>query len=175
MNEAVILWFTGLSGSGKSTLAEKSQSKLLQIGRKVKIIDGDEIRNNLNYSLGFSKSDIRKNNIYVAKVAKKYQNQYDYIFISLISPYKDHRQVAKEIIGENFYEIFINCPVNVCINRDVKGLYQQALSGKKNDMIGLSSNSPYEPPEYPDLILDTNELSIDEAIDKILMFLKSLS
>ena len=169
--KAKVLWFTGLSGSGKTTIALSLKEHLEKRSKKILILDGDSIRSTINRSLGYTKEDIETNNLIVANVVIDNQNNYDYIIVPIISPYKKHRKMVRELISENFHEIYINSSLDKCIERDVKGLYKRALNGEISNMIGLSSSNPYEPPTQPELIIDTIELGIDESVKEILYFL----
>lgn len=168
-----VIWFTGLSGSGKTTIATELKERLESIGKKIEIFDGDFIRNTLHKHLGFSREDIRENNKLIAELAYKKMNEFDFILVPIISPYKEDRIRAKEIIKTNFFELFINSSLKKCIERDTKGLYKKALSGEINNFIGISKSNPYESPTNPDIEIKTDELSIDKSIDKIVTFLKS--
>ena len=167
--QAFVLWFTGLSGSGKTTIALELKKKLVDKGKKVDILDGDSIRDSINLHLGFSRNDIRENNLTIAKIAKERLLNYDFILVPIISPYKNDRTEAKRIIGaENFFEVFINTPIDECINRDPKGLYKKALNGKIKNFIGICNDTPYEEPAQPDILVQTENLSINESVNKIL-------
>jgi len=152
----VVLWFTGLSGSGKTTIAKMLEAELKKRDRSVFIFDGDVIRNTRNKNLGFSRGDIRKNNRFIAGLARKRKEHYDAVLVPVISPFRKDRATARNIIGDNFFEVFINCPLSVCEKRDVKGLYKKARDGEIENFIGLSELSPYEKPLKPDIIIRTN-------------------
>lgn len=171
---ATILWFTGLSGSGKTTIAETLKDKLKNGGKSVLIIDGDSIRSTINKKLSFSEIDIKKNNLKVAELVMQKQNEYDFILIPIISPYRKHRELVKQIIGDKFYELYINCSIQECINRDVKGLYKKALNGEITNMIGIAASNPYEPPLQPDLVINTKDLPLQDSIKSILFFITQI-
>jgi len=162
-----VLYFTGLSGSGKSTLAENFQKYLDKINIRSIILDGDIIRKGLCNDLGFSK-EARKENIRriseVAKLLSSVDENY-IVMVAFISPYIEDRNNARKIIGKNFYEIYISTSLEVCENRDVKGLYKKARTGEIPNFTGVSD--PYEIPKNPELIIDTDELDIDKCIKKI--------
>jgi len=171
--KAKTIWFTGLSGSGKTTLALDLKRKLEQKGKKVEIIDGDIIRNTLHKHLGFSREDIRLNNKLIAELCKEKENQIDFILVPIISPYKEDRLNAKQIINpDNFIELHINTSLDECIRRDVKGLYKKAKQGEINNLIGFSDSNPYETPEEPNLRIDTTNKQINENSEEILNFLE---
>jgi adenylyl-sulfate kinase len=169
---AIVLWFTGLSGSGKSTIADKLKKRLEKKGKKVLIIDGDMIRNTLHKHLKFTPSDIKKNNRLTVKLCASQRPAYDYIIVSLISPFRESRKQARKKLSPDFLEIYIKAGLRECIRRDVKGLYRQALAGNIKNFIGVSKNTPYEPPEKPELVVDTKRYSPATCVKKILARLK---
>ncbi len=172
--KAKVLWFTGLSGSGKTTIALSLKEHLEKRSKKILILDGDSIRSTINRSLGYTKEDIETNNLIVANVVIDNQNNYDYIIVPIISPYKKHRKMVRELISENFHEIYINSSLDKCIERDVKGLYKRALNGELSNMIGISSSDLYETPVNPNLTLNTEELNLEDSIIKILNFISEI-
>jgi adenylylsulfate kinase len=164
MKKAKVLWFTGLSGSGKTTIALSLKDVLESLNKNVKIFDGDDVRNTIHTKLGFSESDIKKNNLIVADLVLEAQSKYDFIIVPIISPYVLHRQIVRERIKQGFFEVYIKCSIERCIERDVKGLYKKALNGEINNMIGLAKENPYEAPLDPDIVIDTEKLSLEESI-----------
>jgi len=168
-----VIWLTGLSGSGKSSLALALKDYLLAAGKKVEIIDGDAVRKNLNKHLGFSREDIRENNRLIAELAKNKIQEADFVLVPVIAPYREDRQATRDFIGPAYYEIFLNCPLEECIKRDIKGLYKKALAGEIKDFIGVSPSSPYEAPVNPDMEIKTQQTKTAEALGKIIGFLKS--
>lgn len=171
-NKAIVFWFTGLSGSGKTTIAEALSDLLIKEGSSVLILDGDSIRSTINKELSFSEEDIKTNNLKVAKLVRKNQHSYDFILVPIISPYRNHRSLVRDIINSNFNELYINCSLEECIERDTKGLYKKTLNGEKNNMIGLSKSNPYEPPQNPELVVNTKDLTLQETLDQIIAFIK---
>jgi len=159
-----VLWFTGLSGSGKSTLAENFQEYLIKNNMKSIILDGDVIRNGLCSDLRFSKEDRKENIRRISEVAKLLGSvDENYIvMVAFISPYIEDRNNARKIIGENFYEIYVSASLEVCENRDVKGLYKKARTGEIPNFTGVSD--PYEIPENPEIIVDTGMMNIEECV-----------
>ena len=148
------------------------KKELEDIGKNVDILDGDVIRNLLHSDLGFSREDIRENNRLIAELAKKRLNNYDVILVPIISPYKNDRMMARNVIGnDNFIELFVKTPVEECILRDPKGLYKKALSGKIENFIGISDSNPYEEPVYPELEIDTTKESVGRIVEKMINFL----
>ncbi len=163
---AKVLWLTGLSGSGKSTIAQALERKLYNEGFFPQVLDGDNIRIGINNNLGFSIDDRTENIRRISEVAKLYLNSGLITINSFISPTKEIRNFAKQIIGsENFIEIFINTPLEICEKRDVKGLYKKARAGEIKGFTGI--DSPYEAPENPALEVKTEDLSIEESAQKI--------
>ncbi len=161
-----VLWLTGLSGSGKSTIAQELERKLYNEGFFPQVLDGDNIRIGINNNLGFSIEDRKENIRRISEVAKLYLNSGIITINSFISPTIEIRNFAKEVIGEeNFIEVFINTPLEICEQRDVKGLYKKARAGEIKGFTGI--DSPYEAPESPDLEVKTAELSIEESAQKI--------
>ena len=169
--KAVVVWFTGLSGSGKSTLAAALERELYQRGHLCKLLDGDNIRTGINNNLGFSAEDRHENIRRIAEVSKLFLNCGVITLAAFISPTNEIRKQAREIIGdENFMEIFVNPPLNVCEQRDTKGLYQKARKGEIQNFTGISS--PFEAPENPAVDLDTSSLTVEESVEKILEVLE---
>jgi bifunctional enzyme CysN/CysC len=158
-----VIWFTGLSGSGKSTLANALEIELHSRGMRTYILDGDNIRQGLNKDLGFTDSDRVENIRRIAEVAKLMMDAGMIVMTAFISPFKREREMARELIGsESFVEVYLSTSLEVCEERDVKGLYQQTRSGKIPNMTGI--NSAYETPENPDYTLDTDKHSLSESI-----------
>lgn len=162
-----VLWFTGLSGSGKSTIAEALERKLYAQGYFVKVLDGDNIRSGINKNLGFSLEDRQENIRRIAEVAKLFLDSGVIVLCSFVSPTIEIRNVAKGIIGDqDFKEVFINTPLEVCESRDVKGLYKKARAGEIKGFTGI--DSPYEPPKDPYLDIKTENKTIEECVLPIL-------
>jgi adenylyl-sulfate kinase len=175
MERGFTLWFTGLSGAGKSTLSAPIADRLRTAGYRVEVLDGDEVRTHLSKGLGFSKEDRDTNIRRIGWVAKTLAKHGVVAITAAISPYKDIRQeVRREVsdAGAGFVEIFVDCPVNVLAERDVKGLYKKALAGEIKHFTGVSD--PYEAPDNPDVVVDTSRESIDESVAKILTKLREL-
>ncbi len=168
---STVIWFTGLSGSGKSTIAQGLKVCLEKKNNTVLILDGDTIRSEKTKNLGFSREDIRTNNKIIAQIAVEKKKEYDYILVPVISPYREDREMARNIIGKNFIELFINCPIETCIEKDVKGLYKKALNGEIKDFIGIAETNPYESPIFPEITINTNTENVTKSIEKIIFFL----
>ena len=161
------IWFTGLSGAGKSTIANALEQALCINGKYTMVLDGDNIRTGLNYDLGFTEKDRVENIRRIAQVAKLMNDAGLITLVSCISPFADDRQMAKQIIGEvSFIEVYISTPLQECIRRDVKGLYQKAKNGEIPNFTGISS--PYEAPTAPNIDIDTTKYTISEAVEMIL-------
>ena len=168
--QSKVLWLTGLSGSGKSTIAQHLERKLFNEGFFAQVLDGDNIRSGINNNLGFSIEDRKENIRRIAEIAKLYLNSGVITINSFISPTKAIRHFAKTIIGkEDFIEIYINAPLEVCEQRDVKGLYQKARKGEIKEFTGI--DSPYEAPENPDLEIHSDKQSVEESVNQIFNFL----
>jgi len=170
-HKSVILWFTGLSGAGKSTLAHAVEEKLHLSGCRTFVLDGDNVRHGLCGDLGFSDQDRRENIRRIAEVAKLMLEAGVITLTAFISPFNAERQQARELMPTNdFIEIYCQCDIAVCEQRDVKGLYKKARSGEIAQFTGISS--PYEPPVNPELIIDTDLFSLDECVEQVLALLK---
>lgn len=157
------VWLTGLSGAGKSTLAIALERVLVDAGRAVYVLDGDNVRHGLNSDLGFSPKDRQENIRRVSEVARLMNDAGLIVITAFISPYRDDRRMARKIIGsERFLEVYLSTPLAVCEARDPKGLYQRARRGEVPDFTGI--NAPYEAPDAPELVLNTSEIKVDEAV-----------
>ena len=167
-----VVWFTGLSGSGKSTIANILEQKLHTIGKRTYLLDGDNVRHGLNKDLGFTDADRVENIRRVAEVSKLMVDAGLITLVSFISPFKSERQMARDLLSsDEFFEIFINTPLEECEKRDPKGLYKKARVGELKNFTGI--DSLYEEPENPDLILDTASSNAEELTDQIINFLQS--
>ena len=165
-----VIWFTGLSGSGKSTIANALEVELHALGQRTYILDGDNIRQGLNKDIGFTDADRVENIRRIAEVSKLMMDAGLVVITAFISPFRREREMARELIGtEDFLEVFINTSLEVCEQRDVKGLYKKARTGQIPNLTGV--NSPYEAPQSPDIVIDTDQLSVAQAV-KYLIELK---
>lgn len=160
------IWFTGLSGSGKSTLANELEKRLVAMGRHTMLLDGDNIRMGLNKNLGFTEVDRVENIRRIAEVAKLMNDAGLIVLTAFISPYQKDRENAREIIGDDFFEIYVSTPIEECEKRDVKGLYKKARNGEIPNFTGITS--PYEAPENPDMEINTQEISLEDAVNSII-------
>ena len=167
----VTVWLTGLSVSGKSTIAIAAEKKLADEGRLTYILDGDNIRQGLNSNLGFSPEDRSENIRRIGEVAKLFTDAGAIVFSSFISPYRADRDSVRAIMGEgDFVEVYVNASLETCESRDVKGLYKKARAGEIPEFTGISA--PYEDPEKPELVIDSNDQTVDESVDVLIDFLR---
>ncbi len=167
---AKVLWFTGLSGSGKTTLGASVEKELFNKGYLTQILDGDNIRSGINRNLKFTEEDRVENIRRIAEVTKLFLNCGVIAINCFISPTKEARDMAKSIIGkESLIEVYVSTPIEICEQRDTKGLYAKARKGEIKNFTGISS--PFEVPENPDIIVNTAELTLEESTQKILDFL----
>lgn len=167
-----VIWLTGLSGSGKSSIAREVETQLFNEGILSFVLDGDNIRHGLNSDLGFTEDDRAENIRRIGEVAKLFHDAGFLVLVSFISPYKDGRRRVRKLIGEsNFVEVFLDCPIKVCEERDPKNLYRLAKEGKINNFTGV--DHPYEKPENPHITIDTSKLSVEQSANKIIDFIRS--
>jgi adenylyl-sulfate kinase len=170
-NGGLTLWFTGLSGAGKSTIAEVVERELRERGVKVEVLDGDVVRTNLSKGLGFSKEDRDTNIRRIAFVADLLSRNGVVAITAAISPYREIRDEARAVHGDRFVEIYVKASVDECARRDVKGLYEKAFKGEIKEFTGVSD--PYEPPESPEIVVDTENESVEESAGKVLAYVES--
>ncbi|MFO7657955.1 MAG: adenylyl-sulfate kinase [Bacteroidales bacterium] len=169
---AKVVWMCGLSGAGKSTIAAGLEKIMFENGYLAQILDGDILRAGLNKDLSFSEADRMENLRRIAEISKLMLSCSIISINAFISPTEETRKMAKEIIGQNdFIEVYINAPLKVCELRDTKGLYEKARKGIIGDFTGV--NAPFEPPQKPDIEIQTDNLSIDESINKLYTYLLS--
>lgn len=166
-----VLWFTGLSASGKSSIAQALQETLFEHGCQAYVLDGDNIRHGLNKDLGFSPEDREENIRRIGEVAALFLDAGFIVSTAFISPYRADRDKVRNLCGDKFIEVFVDCPVDVCAERDPKGLYQKAREGKIPEFTGVSA--PYEAPEQPELVLNTAELSVEACVRKVAEYLQT--
>lgn len=165
--QATLIWFTGLSGSGKSTLAVQLEAQLHALGFKTYLLDGDNIRAGLNKDLSFTDEGRVENIRRIGEVSKLLLDAGVIVLSAFISPFKADREQVKTIVGsEHYVEVFVDAPLEVCEQRDVKGLYKKARAGEVKNFTGI--DSPYEAPERPDVHIATHELSLDDSIKTLI-------
>jgi len=167
---SLVIWITGLSGSGKTTIAKALEIQLHRKGYLTKLLDGDNVRTGINNNLGFSEAERKENIRRIAEVSKLFKDGGVILINCFISPTKEIRDQAKNIVGEkDFFDIYVNTPLEVCEQRDEKGLYAKARAGLIKNFTGI--DSPYEVPENPAVEIKTTEMSVEEATNKILKVL----
>jgi bifunctional enzyme CysN/CysC len=172
-HKAFVLWFTGLSGSGKSTVARGVVRDLFKKGCQIILLDGDNVRHGLCGDLGFSGRDRSENIRRVGETAKLFYEQGNIVLCTFISPFLEDRQFVRSIIPENhFIEVFIDCGIDECKNRDPKGLYKKAMTGEIKEFTGITS--PYEIPKDPEITIRTDRLNIKESIQKIISYINKI-
>src|SRR6266496_1464426 len=171
MNTGFTIWFTGLSGSGKSTLSEVIEQHMKALGRNVEVLDGDIVRTHLSKGLGFSREDRDTNIKRIGFVCNLLTRNGVICISAAIAPYREARDWARKEIG-NFVEVYVRCPIDVCRQRDVKGLYKLVDEGKIKNFTGV--DDPYEEPEHPDLVIETDKETIEESVSRIFAKLEEL-
>jgi adenylylsulfate kinase len=166
---ATLIWFTGLSGSGKSTLSVQLEAVLHSKGYLTYLLDGDNIRSGLNKDLSFTDEGRVENIRRIGEVSKLFVDAGFVVLSAFISPFRADRDMVRTIVGpENHIEVFVDCPLQVCEQRDTKGLYKKARAGQIRNFTGI--DSPYEPPEHPDIVIRTAEQSVDDSVKALLDF-----
>lgn len=169
-HDGCVIWLTGLSASGKSTIAVETERMLFDMNCYVRILDGDNVRHGLNKNLGFSKQDREENIRRIAEVSKLFRASGMICINAFISPFKRDRDMARELINDgHFIEVYVKASLETCIERDPKGIYKKALAGEIAEFTGISS--PYESPENPEIILDTEILDVKQSANKIIDYL----
>ena len=172
MRNPKVFWFTGLSGAGKSTLAQAVSEALSNSGHKVSILDGDTLRQSISQDLGFSDEDRSEQMRRVIGLSKSQLEEGVFVITALISPFKAMRELARKTIGQDhFIEVYVNTPLDVCEERDTKGLYKKARLGLIQKMTGIDST--YEAPTNPEVTIDTYQETIDQSVLKILNFINN--
>lgn len=166
-DDGLTIWLTGLSGAGKSTLATVVAERLRRAGRRVEVLDGDEVRENLSAGLGFSRADRDTNIRRIAYVAKLLTRNGVVVITAAISPYAGAREEARRVIGK-FAEVYVKASLDTCMDRDPKGLYRKALAGVIPSFTGVSD--PYEAPTRPDLEIDTERETVERSVERVLAF-----
>jgi len=170
-HNSFVLWFTGLSGSGKSTLANAIASRLYSEKVRNYVLDGDNVRHGLNKDLGFSEEDRTENIRRIGEVSKLFVDAGQVVLTAFISPFQADRKLVRDLLDEKeFIEVYVKCPIDTCEERDPKGLYEKARQGIIKDFTGISS--PYEEPENPEIVIETNNNTIEESVEQVIQYLK---
>jgi adenylylsulfate kinase len=170
-HRAGVVWFTGLSGSGKSTLAHAIEEHLHQRGCRTYVFDGDNVRHGLCSDLGFSVEDRTENIRRIGEMTKLFTEAGVIALTAFISPLRADRDRVRKLLGDDFIEVYVKCPIEVCESRDVKGMYAKARQGLIKEFTGISS--PYEEPEHPELVVETSLSSLDESVAQVVDYLQS--
>jgi len=169
-HKSKVIWFVGLSGSGKSTLANRLEQELYKRDIRTFILDGDNVRAGLNSDLDFTDEGRKENIRRIGHVSNLFKDAGVVVLTAFISPFRSDRAQIREIVGEeNFIEVHVNCPLEVCEERDVKGLYKKARAGEISNFTGISS--PFEEPENPDIKVPTHEVSLEEGVNLLLDYI----
>ena len=169
-HRSIVVWFTGLSGAGKSTIAHTVEEQLHQAGCRTFVFDGDNVRHGLCSDLGFSAQDRHENIRRIAEMGKLFLETGVVSLTAFISPYRRDREFVRRLVGDaDFLEIYCRCPVEICEQRDVKGLYKRARRGEIKEFTGISA--PYEEPQSPDLVVDTASMPLDRCVEAVLELL----
>jgi adenylylsulfate kinase len=168
-HQAACVWLTGLSGSGKSTLARRVERRLVERGVLAYVLDGDNVRHGLNADLGFSADERTENIRRIGEVARLMVDAGVVVLTAFISPYRADRARVRELLGERFVEVWVSTPIEVCEQRDPKGLYQRARAGEIADFTGI--DAPYEAPDAPELTVNTAEADLDACAEQVVAWL----
>jgi adenylylsulfate kinase len=171
-HKSAILWFTGLSGAGKSTLANKVEEKLFERGIHTYVLDGDNIRHGLNKGLGFTTEDRKENIRRIGEVAKLFVDAGAFVSTAFISPYREDREMVRKLVPEGeFIEVYVHAPLDVCEERDPKGLYKKARAGEIKNFTGI--DDPYEAPENAELVIRTGDKNLEDCAAEVMNYLES--
>tara|TARA_Y100000296_G_scaffold85372_1_gene121138 strand:+ start:3359 stop:3874 length:516 start_codon:yes stop_codon:yes gene_type:complete len=167
-----VLWFTGFSGSGKSTIANALEHRLAELQQHTYLLDGDNVRHGLNKDLGFSDDDRIENIRRIGELSKLFVDAGLIVVTAFISPFKTERQLVRDLVdSEEFVEVYMSTPLETCEQRDPKGLYKKARAGEIKNFTG--TDSEYESPENPEVVLDTSTMSVDECVDRVITYLRN--
>lgn len=168
---SAVIWFTGLSGSGKSTLANAVERRLFEMGKNTYVLDGDNVRHGLNKDLTFSAKDRTENIRRIGEVSHLMVDAGLFVLTAFISPYISDRNMVRSLVDKDeFIEVFVSCPLKVCEERDIKGLYEKARKGQIKNFTGI--DAPYEQPEQPEVVVKTDQHSIEECVDQIVAYME---
>jgi adenylylsulfate kinase len=167
-----VLWFTGFSGSGKSTIANALEHRLAELQQHTYLLDGDNVRHGLNKDLGFSDDDRIENIRRIGELSKLFVDAGLIVVTAFISPFRTERQLVRDLVDSGeFVEVYMSTPLETCEQRDPKGLYKKARAGEIKNFTGIDSE--YEPPENPEVVLDTSTMSVDECVDRVITYLRN--
>jgi adenylylsulfate kinase len=169
--QGFVVWLEGLSGAGKTTLSQSLAPRLRSLGWKVEVLDGDEMRQMFSPELGFSRKDREVHARRVSYVSRMLARNGVAVIVAMITPYETSRQAARSVVGRRFVEVWLSCPLEVCRQRDPKGIYRRTMEGAVTRMTGV--DDPFEEPLNPDLTVDTASLSVEQAIDRIVAHLRA--
>lgn len=170
--KGILLWFTGLSGSGKSTVASALEKRLHTLGKLTYALDGDNVRHGLNSDLGFSDQDRIENIRRIGEVSKLFVDAGIITIATFVSPFRDDRQKVRELLRDDFVEVYVHCPLEVCEQRDPKGIYIKARAGEIKHFTGI--DSPYEEPLNPEITVSTHINTLEECVDKVIAYLEEV-
>ncbi|MEW6570523.1 MAG: adenylyl-sulfate kinase [Nitrospirota bacterium] len=169
-HKSVIVWFTGLSNSGKSTIAHAIEEKLHEMGCRTFVFDGDNVRHGLNKNLGFSREDRKENIRRIGEMCKLFTEAGIIALTAFISPYREDREMIRQIARDgDFIEVYCKCGIEVCESRDKKGIYARARRGEIPEFTGISA--PYEIPENPEIVINTENMTVEECVNKVMNYL----
>jgi adenylyl-sulfate kinase len=174
MSHGLVVWFTGLSGSGKSTIAQAAAEVLAGHGNSVELVDGDEIRRTRGKHLGFSADDVMESNYIAVQICSELRKKCDIVLVPRVSPMRRARRIAREALGKSFVEVYIYASLETVQARDPKGLYERARNGAGDPPIGMPGGLPFEAPEDPDLVLDTEALDQEALVEKLADYVTNL-
>ncbi|MFY0605776.1 MAG: adenylyl-sulfate kinase [Cyclobacteriaceae bacterium] len=166
----LLIWFVGLSGSGKSTLASALEERLFSEGIKTYILDGDNIRSGLNRDLDFSDESRVENIRRISEVAKLFVDSGTVVLTAFITPFLEEREKVRKLVGSDYFEVFVSCPLEECEKRDVKGLYAKARRGEIKNFTGI--DSPFEEPSNADIVIESHKISIETGVDMVYKVVK---
>lgn len=170
-HNSFVIWFTGLSGSGKSTLANALASRLFHDDVRNYVLDGDNVRHGLNKDLGFSEEDRTENIRRIGEVSKLFVDSGQVVLTAFISPFQADRKLVRDLLDEKeFIEVYVKCSIDTCEERDPKGLYVKARQGLIKDFTGI--NSPYEEPENPEIVVESDRTTVEESVEQVIQYLK---
>ena len=173
MSSGLVVWFTGLSGSGKSTIAEIAADKLSNRGFLAKVVDGDEIRRTVARHLGFSPEDVMESNRVAIRMCSDLRQGCDVVLVSRVSPFRSARSVARKAIGQGFVEVYVKASLEAVSSRDPKGLYERAKKGETGPLIGMPEGVPFETPDNPEILLDTESFDQHTLAERLVGYVES--